>query len=274
MKVRILGLLLVWAGFAFGSGLPLETVVTHATKLEIVRDGRVSGSIGLSAGVKVDVIALEGDNLQVRYRSLSGRVPVAHTGLAARADAMTERPAAPALAAPAEIKPPRAPAAGPSVMARRLGGKLVRLERGSLQAHPAERLQEVKFYALYFSAAWCGPCRQFTPRLVEAYAKLRTEFPEFEVVFVSADQCHADLQTYMSHDRMAWPALRHEAMRQSAEIMRYAGDGIPCLVLVDEAGRVLSDSYRGGNYVGPQAVLQDTQRILRQYRERNPRPQS
>ena len=40
---------------------------------------------------------------------------------------------------------------------------------------------------------------------------------------------------------------------------------------MDENGRVLSDSYRHGNYVGPHAVLNDIWKILREYREQNPR---
>jgi nucleoredoxin len=166
-----------------------------------------------------------------------------------------------------------APAAeAPSVMARRLQGRLVRLQGSSLQTLEAERLGGVKFFALYYSAAWCGPCRQFTPKLVEAYARLRAEYPEFEVVFVSADRSAKDMEKYLRADKMAWPTLRYDEIKQSAEIVRYAGDGIPCLVLVDAAGRVLSDTYRGGNYVGPQAVLDDTRRILQQHRQRNPRP--
>ncbi len=47
---------------------------------------------------------------------------------------------------------------------------------------------------------------------------------------------------------------------------RYAGDGIPCLVLVDADGMVLSDSFRGGGSVGPDLVLDETWKILRDHR--------
>ncbi len=268
MRLSLLSLLLILTA-AVGSTLPLETTVTTATKLEIVRDGRVSGTIGLSAGARLDVIALEGGHVHVRYRALTGRVPAAHTELAGLAAAN----AAPAVAAPPAVAPV-AKTAGGAVMARRLQGKLVQLQGGALRPQEAGRLDGVQFYALYFSAAWCGPCRQFTPRLVRAYQELRAAYPEFEVVLVSADQSAGEMQKYMTGDRMPWPALRFDQIRQAGEIMRYAGDGIPCLVLVDAAGRVLSDSYRGGNYVGPQAVLNDTRRILQKHRAQHPRPQS
>jgi nucleoredoxin len=157
-------------------------------------------------------------------------------------------------------------------MTRRLQGKLVRLQGNGLQPYEAGRLNGVKFYALYYSASWCGPCRQFTPRLVEAYRTLKADYPEFEVVFVSADNSAGDMKDYMKDDRMTWPALKFDAVQTSEEIMRYCGNGIPCLVLVDGKGKVLSDTNRGGDYVGPQAVLEDTRKLLQKYRQKNPRP--
>jgi nucleoredoxin len=275
MYFRICLALLAFASPALGAGLPMETTVTTATKIEIMRDGNLSGSIGLPIGAKLDVITLDGEYVQVRYRSLSGRVKAAHTELAALAAAMNRVPAAPAVTAlplPTTAAAPVGNAAVPSAMARRLQGKLVQLQGNALKPQDPTRLNHVHFYALYYSAAWCGPCRQFTPQLVRAYQELRAEHPEFEVVFISADRSAGDMQKYMTGDKMAWPALRFDQVRQSGEIMRYSGDGIPCLVLVDAAGRVLSDSYRGGNYVGPQAVLKETRRILQQHREKNPRP--
>jgi thiol-disulfide isomerase/thioredoxin len=35
--------------------------------------------------------------------------------------------------------------------------------------------------ALYFSASWCKPCREFTPKLVELYNKKKAEGEDFEV---------------------------------------------------------------------------------------------
>ena len=70
----------------------------------------------------------------------------------------------------------------------------------------------------------------------------------------------------MRKNSPAWPTLRFEAIRNTPDIVRYAGPGIPCLVLVDANGQVLSDSFRGGNYAGPDAVLDDTWRILRDHR--------
>lgn len=284
--LRLLGVLLAALGLAaltLAQGLPLETTTTQATKFEILRNGQPGGSVSLPKGAHLEVIALAGALVQVRYRNLTGQVPAAHTGLAAlvasqspeasapaAAPAPAVAPAAKAAPTPPTAPPPAAPAAA-TVMSRRLAGKLVRLHANAFQPLEAGRLNGVKFIALYYSASWCGPCRQFTPQLVDAYRELKAQYPEFEVVFVSADNSAGDMRDYMKDDRMAWPALKYDAIPTSGEIMQYCGDGIPCLVLVDEKGQVLSDTNRGGDYVGPQAVLDDTRRLLQRYRQKHPR---
>lgn len=283
MKIlRLLGVLSAALGLAASApatGLPLETTTTQATKFEILRNGQPGGSVSLPKGAQLEVIGLDGAMVQVRYRTLTGQVPAAHTGLAAlvaslspeaAAQAAAPAPAAKAAPTPPAAPPPATPAA-PTVMSRRLAGKLVRLHANAFQPLEASRLNGVKFYALYYSASWCGPCRQFTPRLVDAYRELKADYPEFEVVFVSADNSAGEMRDYMKGDHMAWPALKFDAIPTSGEIMQYCGDGIPCLVLVDEKGKVLSDTNRGGDYVGPQAVLQDTRTLLQRYRQKNPR---
>ena len=167
----------------------------------------------------------------------------------------------------AEAKPVLKSASGkvltaPSVMQRRLAGKIVRLEGGNLKPVDAATLSGIKFYGLYFSAGWCGPCRQFTPGFVEAYKEMKKQHPEFEVVFVSSDRSAGAMIDYVKADSMPWLALKHDEAQRDSELRRYGGPGIPCLVLVDAAGVVLSDSFEGDNYVGPRKVLADAQRLL------------
>ncbi len=269
----------VWA-----EGLPKQLKMTEATKLEIQRDGKTTGTVGLAAGVELEVLAMEEEWVKVKFRSLEGRVPVAKTDLIQRVTELTaQAEAAEAAALAAEIKaqaegkspPARAkPAAvrpAPSEMERRFARKLVRLSGSSLKPVQANELEGVKFYALYFSASWCGPCRSFTPGFVTAYRELKQSYPEFEVVFVSNDRSPADMLAYMRGDKMTWAAVRFDAIGGSEDITRYAGDGIPCLVLIDANGQVLSDSFRKGNYVGPNTVLNDTTKLLADYRRKNPR---
>ena len=275
----ILAVLLAGLVEPAGAALPEAITLTVAAKLELTRGDKVTGSIGLAPGEKLALIDVAGDYALVRYRNLNGRVLAASTDL----------PRAEGAGLPAEVAGPPQPAAAllPSApvptertarayvpanaLERALAGKLVHLENGALRPFDAARLAGVKFYAIYYSASWCAPCREFTPGLVDAYAKIRALYPEFEVVLVNADRSAADMAAYVRDDGMAWPAVRWDAIRDAREITRYAGSGIPCLVLVDENGRVLSDTNRWGRYVGPDAVLDDTWKILRDYRRKNPR---
>ncbi len=267
------------------AGLPAEVTVSAPARLEVLNAGKPGGTISLRVGEKLSVIEVSGDYVQVRYRNVAGRVLAVHTDLPREEVAAAAR--APVAAMPRELSvapsaivtaPPvaRAPAKYvPGTMLERvLYGRLMAWEQGALRRSAPERLAGVKFFAIYFSASWCGPCRTFTPELIDAYGKIRALYPEFEVVLVNRDSSPAEMMAYVRDARMPWPALAFESIASSREITRYAGDGIPCLVLVDAQGKVLSDSYRGGRYVGPDAVLDDTWKILREYRQKNARPKT
>jgi nucleoredoxin len=115
---------------------------------------------------------------------------------------------------------------------------------------------------LYFSAHWCPPCRKFTPELVAFYNKNAATHPEFEIVFVSSDKSPAAMEGYMRDMQMPWAAVTFDKIRGKDGLRKYAGSGIPCLVVVDADGKVLSDSYAGTTYRGPAAVLADLDRLF------------
>jgi nucleoredoxin len=280
------------------AALPEEVTVTAPTRLELITNGKPGGAVSLRQGERLAVVSAGEGFVVVRYRNLNGRVPVGHTDLPRTDELPAAEPHLPAVesappppaakgAGSAAVAPvavaPGALAATPASVARpayepatpverSLAGKLVALEAGTLGSRDAAHLAGVRFFGLYFSASWCGPCRQFSPDLIDAYGKIRALYPEFEVVLVNRDRSVEDMVTYMRDERMPWPALRWDALRTTPEITRYAGSGIPCLVLIDAEGKVLSDSYRWGRYVGPDAVLADTWKILRDYRRQHPRP--
>ena len=117
---------------------------------------------------------------------------------------------------------------------RMLEGKLVHMEGGSLKPYPASELKNVRNFALYFSAIWCGPCRQFTPKLVDFYKKTKAAHPDFEIVFVSCDHNAAGMEQYMKTDDMPWPAVRFDQIDNS--LKKYATSGIPWLIILNDAG--------------------------------------
>jgi len=153
-----------------------------------------------------------------------------------------------------------APAA-PSKFQKLLKGKLVglngkRVSRRELSGDP-------EYYAFYFSAHWCPPCRTFTPKLVNFYNSNEAAGKKFEIIFVSSDSNEDMMEEYIKEDQMPWPAIKYRYAKKIKEISKYAGSGIPCLVLVDREGKVISDSYQGKNYVGPNKVMGDIAKTVK-----------
>ena len=139
---------------------------------------------------------------------------------------------------------------------------LVCWRSGSMTHFDDEALADKKLIGLYFSAHWCGPCRKFTPELVDYYNHVVPQHSELEVIFVSSDRSAAEMETYMREMKMPWPAIDFQKLPQKGAIRKYAGSGIPCLVVVDQTGKVISDSYAGQQYRGPKKVLSDLDAIF------------
>lgn len=97
-----------------------------------------------------------------------------------------------------------------------------------------------KVVVFYFSADWCPPCRRFTRELMKFYERLKSkpDVEDFEVVFISMDKRLKEYQKYAG--RMPWWSMPFEA--ESLAMLRniYGMTGIPCLVVVDKNGRVIS----------------------------------
>ncbi len=163
-----------------------------------------------------------------------------------------------AASTPTSGKPDAAPT-GPSVFQELLDGKLVAVDGSRVSKYEMEA--EPEYYAFYYSASWCGPCREFTPKLVTFYNENPGAKKAFEIVFVSRDQSEDAMEEYMAHDKMPWPAIKFRYVERMDEVLKYMGKGIPCLVLVDRQGKVVSDSYVDGTYRGPTAVMQEMEKL-------------
>jgi len=108
-----------------------------------------------------------------------------------------------------------------------------------------------KVVALYFSAHWCPPCRQFTPQLKAAYEEANKDGKQFEVVFVSSDNDAASCASYMSEMHGDWLRLPFDSPLRAAFKTQYGAfagrergnfpgvtrrDGIPAMVIVGPDG--------------------------------------
>jgi len=102
---------------------------------------------------------------------------------------------------------------------------------------------EGKVIALYFSAHWCPPCRQFTPLLAATYATITKDKKPFEIVFVSSDQNESQFNTYF--DTMPWKSLPFQDRTRKAALSEQFGvKGIPTLIVLGADGQVISRDGR------------------------------
>lgn len=154
--------------------------------------------------------------------------------------------------APKQTEPDRPIQSGPLVDLfgeQLLSLKMIDETHAQLETHYTnEILAGKKVIGVYFSADWCGPCRQFTPELVSFYDKMnarRGKKDQFEIVWVSRCRDVNSFGQYFTH--MKWLALPpEEAMGKRGQML---GDllkvkGIPHLVLLDELGNVITYDAR------------------------------
>ena len=112
----------------------------------------------------------------------------------------------------------------------------------------AETLGGKEFILLYASAHWCGPCRQYTPKLttwyqqqVEAAAASDKNESPIEIVFVSADHDAASFRSYFSS--MPWTAIDYDDSTREQLTSYIRVTGIPRLaVLNGRTGTIIEDN--------------------------------
>ena len=176
------------------------------------------------------------------------------TGLLEKQEFVQALAAAPASAS-VPRPPPAAPAAAPkpqqqvgaSQLAPKMGellGKTLlkgqgRMESASLGGH---------IIGIYFSAHWCGPCRQFTPRLAQFYEEVRAAGKRFEVVFVSSDRSPAQFREYFQTH--PWAAIPYDNDEREEAMHTFQVRGIPHLVIYSAAGKVRRRGRRGRGRAG------------------------
>lgn len=94
------------------------------------------------------------------------------------------------------------------------------------------------YVLFYWSAHWCGPCRKFTPQLVEFY-NTHGGGEKFEVILVSHDRSEENMKAYMSKEKMPWYAIDYNK-RKDAEMKKFCGRGLPNIMLIDRQGNQLA----------------------------------
>lgn len=251
--------------------LPQEVTVNVPLEVPIISGSKEVGKMKLPAGRTFPLRGADAATATIDASGSPMQIPIADTDLTARIEALANQPAAQPQAPPAPrivSTPTPRPTATPkptivNKVAQELGGKLVSLQGGKLVPFDSAALVPKKYLVIYYSASWCGPCRQFTPNLVRWYQRNKTRSDQFDVVFVTGDKTEEDMLRYMVNDKMAWPALNFEATKNYNILFSFGGNFIPRLVVVDENGKVVAHSEPpDGEKVGVEKVLKELDRIL------------
>jgi nucleoredoxin len=155
-----------------------------------------------------------------------------------------------------------APAAGEALVLDALKSKLVRCHDGTISHADGAELEKKKFVALYYSAHWCGPCRKFTPQLVDYYNRIAAAHPEFELIFVSSDRSRFGWETYIRETKMPWLAIDYDQLGGLADLKKLGGESIPSLLVLDAGSHIIASSYEGEKYLGPRNALDTLDKIF------------
>lgn len=101
---------------------------------------------------------------------------------------------------------------------------------------------EGKTVALYFSAHWCGPCREFTPILKDFYEELEEQ--NFEIVFISFDESEEELKEYLAEAHGDWYHIPQSSDKVEELSKKYDVSSIPTLIIIKADGSVITKTAR------------------------------
>lgn len=97
-----------------------------------------------------------------------------------------------------------------------------------------------QYFILYFSASWCGPCRNNAPHSVEAYNKVVKDNPNVEVVMCSVDRTLEAAEKWAAAEKMPWPVILHQDWM--GIVKKMSPGGVPTMILMDKEGNKLKSS--------------------------------
>ena len=105
-----------------------------------------------------------------------------------------------------------------------------------------------KIILLYFSAHWCGPCRQWTPQLAQFYVNIKRAqlSHEIEIIFCSCDHSNEEFLSYYKESH-PWLAVHYDAPAREELASRFKVTGIPRCVVLNPSGKIIVDNLVGTN---------------------------
>lgn len=122
-----------------------------------------------------------------------------------------------------------------------MNGNLVILDGEKFKDHKLTKKPR-KYYVFYYTASWCGPCKTFTPQLVNFYNEHKND--NFEIVLISSDRDEKSMESYAAKNKMPWPQFKFSQLATFKSIYNHQVRGIPSVIVCDLEGNIVSRDGR------------------------------
>jgi thiol-disulfide isomerase/thioredoxin len=116
------------------------------------------------------------------------------------------------------------------------------------------QIGEKAYTILYFFAAYCPPCRAFTPKLKAFYDKYHKD-KNFNIVLINRDFKESKMYEYIKAQKLEWGTFYNK--KSSKEILASFGlKNFPTLVILNKNGDVVGPAVDAeGNRISHKRVL-------------------
>lgn len=99
-----------------------------------------------------------------------------------------------------------------------------------------KEIENIPKIALYYSAKWCVPCKEFTPKLIKFYEEVNKDSKVLEIIFVSGDNEEEEFEEY--YGQMPWLALPFDDILDEVTT-KFPVSSLPCLKVIDPVSRTV-----------------------------------
>jgi len=143
-------------------------------------------------------------------------------------------------------------------------GDLVSLQGKSIRRFDESSIAHVRFFAILYSDSANAACKGVLPGLVDYYNETKPGNPHFELIMVPRDASQVLMDAAIKKFQIKFPVLAFSKTRSHKTLNKFVGPGIPCMVLIDAHGKVLSNCYKDGKFLGTSVVLDDIKKTLKE----------